>query len=135
MTVIDDARGWVLEQHLYDSTSQLLASAVATGFQFDPLTGVSLPRFVEIRLPASQLHFTLQTEQHLINQLRGDPTQLWSMPQPPGSPLVNLARPAPLSQAPSPAVAARPPARVAFRSDDQARNAAIRRLPPFDRYR
>ena len=93
VTVLDDARGWVVEQHLYDPAQQPLASAFAAGFQFDPVTGVSLPRVVQVRLPPIQMNFTLETAQHQINQLAGDPAQLWALPQINGFPLVNLGGP------------------------------------------
>ena len=69
--MLDETRGWIIEQHLLDAANRQLASARATGFQYDQMLGVSLPRQVQIRLPTAQLNFTLQTDQHMINQLIG----------------------------------------------------------------
>jgi hypothetical protein len=133
ITVLDDTRGWVVEQHLYDRAQRPLASALASSFQHDPTTGVSLPRHVEIRLPAAQLHFTLQTDRHLVNQLEGDPTQLWTLPQMTGFPLVNLGRPPATSGLAPPSMMARRTERVARAAPSPTHDAAPRRLPPFDR--
>lgn len=132
--VIDDARGWVLEQHLYDANQQPIASSVASAFQFDQVHGVSLPRFVEIRLPPAGLSFSLQTDRHLVNQLSGDPNQLWTMPQITGVPTIDLASPDALGlRANNPLMARRPQRSSAL--DAPARDTAVRRLPPFDRVR
>jgi hypothetical protein len=135
VTVVDDARGWVVEQHVYDARQQLLASAFAGGFQFDPVTGVSLPRVVQVRLPASRLSFTLETRQHQINQLLGDPVQLWSIPQISGVPLVDLNAPGPLGYQQSPTRLAERPLPYHTRATVPPVDPAIRRLPPFDRLR
>lgn len=84
ITVFDERYAWVLEQHVYDASNQLLASALASDFYYDPAQQVSLPRNVEINLPTANIHFTMNTPQHQINQLSADPAQLWSMPQPSG---------------------------------------------------
>jgi hypothetical protein len=136
VTVLDDARGWVVEQHVYDSAGQHLASALAAGFQFDPASGVSLPRLVEIRIPPASMQFTLQTPQHLVNQpLAGDPGQLWTMPQISGVPLVDLGQPGRMGANPSGTTMAGRPTRYATRPARPAADPAIRRLPPFDRLR
>jgi hypothetical protein len=135
VTVVDDARGWVLEQHLFDAAQQPLASAFAAGFQFDQVNGVSLPRVVDIRLPPTRMNLRLETQQHRVNQLVGDPAQLWTMPQINGAPLVNLNSPGPLGyQSGNTLLASRPPPYTA-RSVPPPRDPAIRRLPPFDRLR
>jgi hypothetical protein len=136
VTVVDDARGWVVEQHLYDAVEQLLASAFATGFQFDPVTGASLPRVVQVRLPSTRMNFTLETQQHQINQLAGDPAQLWTVPQISGVPLVDLNNPGPMGYQGRSTTLARRPARSAPLQSTRPSDPAIRRLPPFfDRLR
>lgn len=131
--VIDDQRGWVLEQHLFDANQAPIASAAASGFQYDPNTGASLPRMVEVHLPPARLSFTLRTEQHLVNQLSGDPAQLWKMPQMSGYPQIEITQP---GRAPQPQLdlMARRPRRSVPRPAVH-REQAIRRLPPFDRLR
>ena len=93
ISVIHDTYGWVLEQHLYDMQGRRLASAVASRHQYDPVTGTSLPRQVEIQLPPSGMAFTIDVGEYLVNSLSGDPLQLWSIPQPNGIPLVDLCGP------------------------------------------
>jgi hypothetical protein len=131
ITVVDDARGWVLEQQLYDDRQQLVAAASASGFEFDPVTGVSLPRVVEIRVPAADLNFTLQTERHLVNQLTGDPGQLWTLPEISGVPQVNLDAQPGHGVARQPVRPDAPPQRMASRYLRTSDDAAVRRLPPF----
>jgi hypothetical protein len=96
-TVIDDAYGWVLEQHLYDPTGRLLASARSSQHRFYPQAGVSLPHRVEVQVcplhGSEWLSFQLDVSSYLINQLYADPVRLWAPPQPDGCPLVDLADP------------------------------------------
>lgn len=89
--VVDDRRGLILEQHVYDNSGQLLATALASQHQFEPDYQVTLPRQVDIQLPPAQLAFTLEVDGYRINEANGDSMQLWTMPQVPGSQLVPLA--------------------------------------------
>jgi hypothetical protein len=135
VTVVDDARGWVLEQHVFDAARQPLASSLAAGFQFDPVTGASLPRLVEIRLPPARMHFRLETPRHQINQLAGDPAQLWTLPQFNGVPLVDLDNPGRMGYHDVDSTLAGRPLRYASRTLPPG-DLPIRRLPPsFDRLR
>ena len=88
--VVDDRRGFVVEQHLYDETGQLLASAIGSLHEFDSQHRVTLPRRIDIQLPPAQLAFSLEIDEYQVNQLRGDPSQLWMMPQPNGASMVPL---------------------------------------------
>lgn len=91
--VVDEVRGWILEQHLVGAQRQLLASARLSRHRFDPVLGTSLPREVEISVPAAQLQFTLRVDDYVVNQLVTDPQQLWSMPQIQGAEYLDLADP------------------------------------------
>ncbi len=93
VTVIHDSYGWVLEQHVYDPRGQLLASARASNHRYYPVEGVSLPSRVEVQLPPAQLSFQIDVSGYAINQLYGDPAQLWALPQIEGHPLVDIADP------------------------------------------
>ncbi len=143
LTVLDAERGWVMEQHLFDASNQPIASAVAAGFQYDPVNSVSLPRQVEVHLPTSQLRFTLRTERHLVNQIVADNQELWTMPEISGYPYIDLAYPdalQPTHQPPSSQQFNQQPPlsyrdHTIYRSAQRKRDAAIRRLPPFDRLR
>jgi hypothetical protein len=90
--VIDDQRGYVLQQHVYDAGGQLLASALSSQYAFHSAHQVSLPHQIDIQLPPAQLAFTLQVNGYSINQLNADPGQLWSMPQVSGYPYVDVTQ-------------------------------------------
>lgn len=81
VTVIDARRAWVIEQHVYDPTGRtLLASAVAESHQYYPAQQVSLPQRISLRLPTAGLALKIDMGTVAINQLAGDPAQLWAMP-------------------------------------------------------
>lgn len=88
-TVIDAKRAWVLEQHIYNSSGTLLASAIARSHRYYPEWGASLPQVLEIRLPAAQLALSMDLGTVYVNQLANNPT-LWSMPVLSGYPQVDL---------------------------------------------
>ena len=91
--ILHDTQGWVLEQRLYNTQQQLLASSLASHHRYEPATGVTLPHHVEIRLPPSGMSFTVDVDRYEINQLDSRNWQLWQMPQPQGYPLADLASP------------------------------------------
>ena len=93
--VVDDQRGYVLEQRVYDESGQLLATSITSGHYYDPSLGVTLPRQIDIQLPPAQMAFTLSISGYRVNQLSADGLQLWSMPQKDGHQVVDLARLAP----------------------------------------
>jgi hypothetical protein len=81
VTVIDARRAWVVEQHVYDPTGRtLLASAVAESHQYYPAEQVSMPQRISLRLPTAGLAMKIDLGTVQINQLAGDPNQLWTMP-------------------------------------------------------
>ncbi len=101
--VVDDRRGLILEQHVYDNAGQLLAASLASEHAYDSVHQVTLPRRVNIQLPPAGLAFTLDVDGYNVNQIVGDAAQLWSLPQVPGSPLVPLGDAVPLgSTTPTP---------------------------------
>ena len=91
ITVIDRHRGWVLEQHVYSATGELLAIATASEHRYDPEMGVSLPRRVAIQMPPANLSLTIDLGNFQINQLVGDPAQMWSKPTYAGYPEIDLS--------------------------------------------
>lgn len=103
ITVVDPRHAWVLEQHLYDpektggvnQSPYPVASAISSGYRYDPATGVSLPRHIELRVPDSQFSLTLDLSGVTINRIVGDPVFLWQPPSLPGVPVVDLGRIAP----------------------------------------
>jgi hypothetical protein len=93
VTIIDGSQGWILEQRLYDARRQLLARSVASGHRRDPLTGLVMPTTVEINCPPAQLAMRIDLVNVEINRLSGDAAALWSMPNDPNTPLVDMGDP------------------------------------------
>jgi hypothetical protein len=89
--VIDASRAWVVEQHVYDPTGQtLIASAIAESHRYYPAEGVSLPQRISLRLPTAGLAMKIDLGAVQINQLAGDPNQLWTIPTFAGYPQYDL---------------------------------------------
>jgi hypothetical protein len=96
VTVIHSKYGWVLEHHLYDANGSLLAKVESSQHRYYPLEGVSLPRRINVQLAPGQpteIAFHLDVFGYRINQLQGEPSRLWELPQLEGYPLVDLADP------------------------------------------
>jgi hypothetical protein len=94
-TILDGVTGLVLEQHLFSSAGQPLASVRTTRHLVDPPSGAALPRVVEVHWPASdvsgEVQFTLELTTITTNVPAGDPAQLWRMPARPGFAPVDIA--------------------------------------------
>jgi len=93
ITVLDASRALVLAQHVYDHRGQLAASAVAHGHRRDPLTGLIMPRVVDVSCPAAQLALRIDLGNVTINSLQGDRTQLFRLPSYEGWQMVDLGDP------------------------------------------
>jgi hypothetical protein len=93
ITVVHAQYGWVLEQHCYDLQGQLAASSLTSNHRYYPEIGISLPHRIELRLPPPNRSLLLEVDTYSINQLRVDPSQLFSMPTHPGYPMIDLAAP------------------------------------------
>jgi hypothetical protein len=111
VTVVDAGRGWILEQHLYDAQGTRIASSMTSNHWRDPASGATLPRHVEIQWPATGFSLKLDIRSFAVNQLGGDPTQLFEMPTYPGFNPVDMGDPRfqPPLLAPQSASASRPP--------------------------
>ncbi|MEM6797886.1 MAG: hypothetical protein AAF589_00085 [Planctomycetota bacterium] len=90
VTVIDPTRAWVTEQHVYDGSGAVIASAVAEDFRFEPTQQVSLPRQVTIRVPNADLALTIKTGVVAVNAPIANPAQHWTLPYIDGTPQVDL---------------------------------------------
>ncbi|MCH2115010.1 MAG: hypothetical protein MK171_08890 [Pirellulales bacterium] len=88
-TVIDSRRAWVLEQHIYDASGALLASATARSHRYYPELGASLPQTVDINLPAAQLALSIDVGTVRMNTLSAN-SELWSLPAISGYPQIDL---------------------------------------------
>ncbi|MBI1247147.1 hypothetical protein GC197_04805 [bacterium] len=91
VTVIDKQYGYVLEQHMYDAAGQPIASALASNHRYDPSHGVSLPYKVDIRLPQSNIDFSVSIIGYRINQLT-EGTGTFTRPHRPDVPEINLVQ-------------------------------------------
>jgi hypothetical protein len=91
-TIIDARSGAVLEQHLYDARGTLVASALTSRHHRDPITGVILPRQIEILCPGTQLDLHIDIDDMQINALGPQSAGLWIKPVYPGFPELNLAQ-------------------------------------------
>lgn len=91
VVVIDERVGWILEQHLFDPQMQLVARTLAKDHQKDPVTGAIVPGKLEIYWAQAKLQLNVGMGQILFNESMGDPQTLWSLPQIPDYPVVDLA--------------------------------------------
>jgi hypothetical protein len=92
-TIIDGARGWVLEQRLFDAEHQLIVRAVTSRHRQDPYSGLVMPSVVEIECPAAQFTMRLDLGSVRINPPEGHQAALWTPPSPQGVPRIDLCIP------------------------------------------
>jgi len=93
VTVIDATRGIVLEEHVYNPQGTRLATALLSRHRRDPTTGITLPRHVDLHLPATKLEIGLDLNNLQINTLNPAQADLWTKPVYPGYTEVDLADP------------------------------------------
>jgi hypothetical protein len=98
VTVLDPARGIVLEQDLYDAAGHLVAASRTSDHRRDPVTGAILPRHIEIDYPSAQLTMKLDIGDLQVNTLGPQNTALWTKPSYAGYQDVNLADPSQFAQ-------------------------------------
>jgi hypothetical protein len=93
ITIVDDSRGVVLEEHVYDAQRNRLASAVLSKHQRDPVSGATLPHHVEIQWPPANLSLSIDMPDLQINQLTSGSNDLFTKPSYSGFNEVDLAHP------------------------------------------
>ena len=93
VTIVDGIRGLVVEQHIYDAAGQLVASFIFDNHRRDPLSGLVMPGTVKLNFPTARLSLRLDLGRVHINQLMGDPAELWSLPHYQGAAAIDLASP------------------------------------------
>jgi hypothetical protein len=112
ITIVDDSRGVVLEQHVYDANGARLASAILSKHARDPATEVTLPRHIEIQWPPAKFELSIDLADIHVNQLTADPRELFAKPAYSGYTEIDLAQPVgplpPPAAAPAPRVQAAP---------------------------
>ena len=89
ITTVDAGTGCVLKQRLLDPSGVMLAVATTSGHRYDPQTGTTIPRRIDVDLPSVSVAFTLHLHDVQINPLRLQPA-LWEKPEFPGYPVVDL---------------------------------------------
>jgi hypothetical protein len=109
ITIIDAWDGMVLEQHVYDQLGAHLATSLTSRYKHDPTTGAAMPRSIEIRWPTAKMAFNLEVTDWVINRIPPENTALWTLPQPEGTPIVDLADPSIRFMDPNAPAGARPP--------------------------
>jgi hypothetical protein len=93
VTVIDDSRGIVLEEHVYDPLGNRLATALLSRHRRDGTTGITLPKHVELHLPTMQLQIGIDLKDEQINRLQASQADLWIKPPLHGYTELDLADP------------------------------------------
>ena len=91
--VLDDTRGWTLEQRVVDGKGELLVRSITTDHRYDATNGVSLPHRIHIAIPAAHIDFELRVDQYVVNQLLAESQTLFEMPHPTGAAVLDLANP------------------------------------------
>jgi hypothetical protein len=92
-TILDGTTGLVVEQHLFTTGGERLASARTTRHRMDPQSGAALPRLVEVSWPGAGIEFQLELVSITTNMPATDPGQLWQLPAYEGYQPVDLADP------------------------------------------
>ncbi|MDZ4817609.1 MAG: hypothetical protein SGJ20_01410 [Planctomycetota bacterium] len=92
-TIVDESKALVLQQNLYNARGDRLATATTSDHIRDGLSGVNLPRKIEIDWPMTNMRFTITVASWLINSLPAEQNNLWVKPEIPGFPDVDLADP------------------------------------------
>lgn len=93
VTVVDARYGLILGQYLYDAQGRLVVSSFSYAHRREPVSGLVLPRVVEITVPQSGMSLRLNLANARINEPISNPSLTWNMPVYPGFPMVNLADP------------------------------------------
>ena len=93
ITVIDETKGTIVRQHLFNAQGRLVATSLIREHHYDPVSGLTMARKIEIRCPSAQFTMHLDLGNLKINRLAGNPQELWSMPHYDDYPLVDLSDP------------------------------------------
>ena len=78
---IHGRHGWILEQHLFDSRGERIASARNLQHEYYHLDGVSLPKRIEVEIPQGKLRFQLDIGKWAINQTPAEGPALFELPR------------------------------------------------------
>lgn len=93
ITLLDAASAAIVQQRLYDYRGTLVAVATVSEHRRDPLTSLILPKVIDIECPRMSFSMRLDLGPVQINQLAGDPAELWTMPAGEAPEVVDLCDP------------------------------------------
>jgi hypothetical protein len=95
LLILHNRYAWVLEQHVYDENSQLIASARNSGHEYHTVDGVSLPKRIEVQVPQGLLRLQLDIDRWAINQPLAEAATTFELPrsQLANYPFVDMADP------------------------------------------
>ena len=93
VTVVDLWEGTVVEQDLYTPDTKLLAISRTSHFTHESQSSAALPRSIDIEWPTAQLSFHLDVTDWLVNAIAPNNMSLWTKPEYPGYPNIDLADP------------------------------------------
>ncbi len=80
VTLVDAERALVLAQQLYDTQNQLIAMATTTNHIRDGLSGVNMPRRIELQMPTTQLKLQIDVVDWQMNSLGPQHANIWMLP-------------------------------------------------------
>ncbi len=80
ITVVDASKGIVLEEHVYDSAGNRLATALLSEHLRDGTTGITLPQHVVLQFPPTGLAVTIDLKEIQVNRLQPLQSELWVKP-------------------------------------------------------
>lgn len=93
VTLIDAQHGLVLQQGFYDANGNRLAYINSSKYRYYPDQDVSLPQQIDVHIYDShgaESRMLVTANEYTINALYGDPERLWTMPNPPDVPKIDL---------------------------------------------
>ena len=93
VTIVDSRSAWVMEQQIFDAQGRLRAKSIVEDYRLDPQTKLYVPTAVQVECPAAKFSMRVDLGAVQVNQLQGNPAELWTMPSYPGSRLVDLGDP------------------------------------------
>ena len=93
ITTVHASTGAVLKQQVYNHQGQLVAVATAHENRRDPLSGLIMPRVVDIESPTAQFSLRVNLGEVAINTPLANAAELWTMPRIEGWQAVDLGNP------------------------------------------
>ena len=122
--VVDPSRGYISQQAFYDKNHQLVAYLNSTCYEYEPESGVSLPRHIELfvrQADGKTMKLAIDANSYRVNSIYGDRSRLWSMPNPGDVQMVDIAALASPASGQAASMASQaPPVRPPGRSSSQS---------------